>query len=622
MKSSFNALLGICILIAITWSCANIGSPQGGPKDMTPPKVLYTEPAMNAYNNTKQKVVIHFDEFVKLDNASEKVIVSPPQTQQPEITVNGKSIVVKLQDSLKANSTYSIDFSDAITDNNEGNPLGNYAFTFSTGSHIDTLEVSGYLIDAETLEPIKGTAVGLHSDLSDSAFIKKPLDRVARTDSRGHFVIKGIAAGKYHVYALKDVDQNSRFNQRSEAIAFNDSLIVPSFRPDVRQDTSWVDSLSFDTVFTRPYTHYYPDNILLRSFTEKSITQYLIKSERSLPQLFALFFAIRNDTLPTLRGLNFNEKNAFIVQKNADNDTILYWIKDSLIYKLDTLKIQAKYLFTDTLNKFIPRTDTLKLYIKKYKNAPKKEGEHKKKDDKLKIIPLLPVAMATPSSMDIFDNIKLLFQEPISKMDTSMIHLFEKVDSVWKPKPYLIRQDSSNILAYNILAEWDPGKEYNLSVDSMAIHGLYGLHNGPLFSNLKMKTVNDYANLFFNITGVGPHAFVEVMDAQGKVIRKADVIKGRASIYYLNPGKVYARVTDDRNNNGKWDTGDYITRRQPEEVYYYPHVINLKAMWDIDQNWNVQELPLYKQKPDELKKQKPDQNKSKKYGQNSKKSYS
>lgn len=613
MKSILKTFIGVSCIILAAWSCANIGTPEGGPTDRTPPKVVSTTPAANALNNKEKKISIRFDEYVKLENATEKVVISPPQIQQPEITTSGKSIIVKLLDSLKTNSTYSIDFSDAILDNNEGNPLGNYAFTFSTGNHIDTLQVSGYLIDAETLEPVKDVYVGLHADLTDSAFIKMPFDRVSRTDSRGHFIIKGIATGKYHIYALKDADQNFKFNQRSEAIAYNRDLVVPTFKSDTRQDTTWVDSLTYDTIITRGFTHYYPDDLLLRLFKEKSITQYLVKSERTQPQAFSLYFAIPNDTLPRLRGLNFNEKNAFFINKNVDNDSIHYWIKDSLIYKLDTLRIEAKYLYTDTLNKLVPRTDTLRLFTKKFNTFKNKNAgkEKKKKKGELEKKPTLPMSLLAPPTMDIYDNAKITFQEPISKIDTSKIHLWEKVDTTWTLRPYLIKQDSDNIMSYQLLAEWDPGAEYDVKIDSLAFQGLYGLYSDKAEGKMKLKTSNDYANLYMTITNIGPCSFAEVLDGQDKVIRKAKIVNGKAKFYYLNPGKIYVRAIEDENCNGVWDTGDYEKNLQPEKVYYYPHEIELKAMWDIEQNWDVNELPMYKQKPDAIKKQKPDADKKK-----------
>ena len=189
-------------------------------------------------------------------------MISPPQAQQPEIKPSGKKININLLDSLKPNTTYTIDYSDAIVDNNEGNPLGNFAFTFSTGDVIDTLEVSGTLLEASNLEPVKGMLVGLHSNLSDTAFTKLPFDRVARTDSRGHFVIRGIAPGEYRIFGLMDADQIFSFSQMGEALAFNDSLVIPRWEERMRQDTTWVDSLTIDTIVERKYTYYLPDNIV------------------------------------------------------------------------------------------------------------------------------------------------------------------------------------------------------------------------------------------------------------------------------------------------------------------------------------------------------------------------
>jgi len=209
-------------------------------------------------NNERTKISLMFDEFIKLEKATEKVVVSPPQIQQPEIKASGKRIQVNLLDSLKPNTTYTIDFSDAIVDNNEGNPLGNFAFTFSTGTEIDTMEVAGTMLDASNLEPIKGMLVGLHSNLNDSAFNKLPFDRVARTDSRGRFSIRGIAPGKYRIYGLMDADQNFTFNQKSEKIAFHDSLIIPRMEERIRMDTAWVDSLTYDTIVEKKYMHYLP----------------------------------------------------------------------------------------------------------------------------------------------------------------------------------------------------------------------------------------------------------------------------------------------------------------------------------------------------------------------------
>ena len=265
------------IIATIIASCARMGQPDGGWYDDEPPRIIGSTPEDGATGVKEKKITIQFDEYIKVDNATEKVIVSPPQLEMPEIKVAGKKIVVELKDTLKPNTTYTIDFSDAISDNNEGNPLGNYTFTFSTGEQIDTFEVAGNVLDASNLEPVKGIQVGLYDDLSDTVFRKKPLLRVARTDGRGRFVIKGVAPGEYRVYALQDADGNYMFNQKSEMIAYSHQTYQPSSKPDIRQDTIWKDTLHIDNIIQVPYTHFYPDDIVLLAFQEIQTDRYLLK---------------------------------------------------------------------------------------------------------------------------------------------------------------------------------------------------------------------------------------------------------------------------------------------------------------------------------------------------------
>ena len=329
--------LAILLVLIGFYACASPGTPDGGPYDETPPKFVRSNPAPNAVNNTRKKITIEFDEYIKLDKASEKVIISPPQKESPEVKTSGRSVVVEFFDSLKANTTYTIDFGDAIVDNNEDNPMGNFAYAFSTGPAIDTMEVSGTVLNAQDLEPIKGIQVGLHRNLNDSAFTTLPFDRISRTDSRGHFTIKGVAPGKYRIYALMDGNQNYLFDSKTEAIAFQDSLVIPSMEGAVRQDTIWHenDSLHYDTILQVKYTRFMPDNIVLRAFKEENTLQYLAKSEREQLNRFSLYFSAKADTLPTVKGLDFDEKDAFVIENTAGNDTIRYWLKDTTLCERD-----------------------------------------------------------------------------------------------------------------------------------------------------------------------------------------------------------------------------------------------------------------------------------------------
>ncbi len=628
MKPFFRRLLWGVAIVAVLYSCASVGRIEGGPYDETPPRFISGTPTPGALHYRKGKLSIEFDEFIKLDKPNEKIVISPPQVQQPEIKSNGKKVVITLQDTMKANTTYTFDFGDAIQDNNEGNPLENFFYSFSTGDRLDSMAVAGTVLNAANLEPIKGMLVGLHANLEDSAFTKLPLERVGRTDSRGRFSIRGVAPGKYRIYALQDADQNFAYSQPTEVIAFNDSVIIPTMEPRMRQDTTWIDSLTVDTIVERQYTHYLPDDVLLRAFKEISFSQRFLKSERLTPEKFSLYFAAPADTLPLLKGLNFDEKDAFIVeQPTGRNDTIHYWIKDSLLYKQDSLRMSITYLYTDSLKQLVPRTDTLNVlpklsYAKQQKQKQEakekeqKEREKRKKKQKEEAeepepTEFLAVDVYAPSTLDVYDYLTLSFPEPVVSMDTAAFHVKLKVDSLWKEIPFDFERDSLDLRRYNLYAEWQFGETYSFEVDSAAIHGLYGLFTDKIKKEVKVKKPEEYGQIFFNVHGADSVAFVELLDGQDKVVRTVPVVDGKADFYYLNPGKYGARLISDTNGNGVWDTGNYAEKRQPESVYYYPMVLELKANFDLTQEWDIHDRPLDRQKPDELKKQKPDENKKK-----------
>ena len=595
------------------FSCANIGNPDGGPYDELPPKFVKSTPQPGSLNNKRTEISIEFDEFIQLENASEKIVVSPPQIQMPEIKVNGKRVEVNLEDTLQPDMTYTIDFADAIVDNNEGNPLNNYTFTFSTGNAIDTMEVSGTVLDASNLEPVKGILVGLHSNLADSAFVKKAFERVARTDSRGRFIIRGIAPGTYRVYALQDANQNFLFDQKSEMIAFTDSLVVPRFEQRMRQDTVWKDTVTVDTIVEHAYTHFLPDDILLRAFKEDATTLYMVKNERMVPQKFSFYFSAPVDSLPRIEGLNFDAADAFLLEHSLRYDTLTYWLKDTLLCKQDTLGMAVHYLYTDTLGQLSPITDTLNLASRQIV-LPKKK--RKKDDDEPAPTVFLKVNVSASSSFDVYSNVEFEFEQPLAWFDSTAIHLQQKVDTLWTDVPFVFEKDSLRLRNYRLRAFWEPEGEFKLTVDSAAFHSIYGLFTDKMEKTMKVKALSDYATLYWNIIGIPDtaSAIVELLDSQDKVVRRSEVnANGGADFYYLNPGTYYARLFIDSNTNGVWDTGLYAERRQGELVCYYPMPVELKAYFEVTQDWNLFQVPADRQKPDEIKKQKPEERKKKNY---------
>ena len=620
------SLLMACLITPMLYSCAKMGAPDGGWYDETPPRVIGATPAEKSTHIDKRNIRINFNEFVKIDNPTQNVVVSPPQLEVPEIKGEGKSINVKLIDKLQPNTTYTIDFSNAISDNNGGNPLGNFTYSFSTGNHIDTLEVAGYVVQAADLEPVKGILVGLYADLSDTAFKTKPMLRVSRTDSRGHFIIRGVAPGKYRVYALRDADGNYSFNQRSEMLAFNHDIIEPSFRPDVRQDTLWRDSLHIESIAQVSYTHFLPDNICLRAFNEIVTDRHLLKSERPEPNHFTLYYTYGDSVLPNIRGLNFNTKDAFVVESSAHKDTVTYWLRDTALVNQDTLKMVVTQNITDSTGVLRQQEDTLTLlakvpYAKRLKDKQKAFDEWKKKQDKLKkrgepyetTMPEEPLKLEiTPSGdMDPDQNISIVAKEPLKDVDTNHVRLFSHPsgDSLWYKEPYELKRISNE--EFQVKAAWKPGTEYSFEADSTAFETIYGTMSGKLKQGLKVRGEDAYASLIMTISGMqGRHIIAQLLDGQSKIVKQSFTDNGQAEFYYLKPGKYFMRIIVDANNNKKWDTGNYDTNLQPEEVYYNPDEIECKAKWDLTLTWNPLARPIYQQKPEALKKQKADKEKS------------
>lgn len=624
-------IIGVIVLLS---SCARMGRPDGGWYDETPPHVIASTPADRSTDVSAKKVNIYFDEFIKLENASEKVVVSPPQLEQAEIKATGKKISVLLKDSLKPNTTYTIDFSDAIKDNNEGNPMGNYTYSFSTGNHIDTLEVAGTVLAAQNLEPVKGILVGLYAEFADSCFQKQPMLRVARADSRGHFVIKGVAPGAYRIYALNDQDGDYRFSQKSEHIAFSHDTIRPSFCDAMRQDTLWLDSLHIKDIKRTGYTRFTPDDLVLRAFEHVQTNRFFLKAERQQPNSFSLFFSYGSDRLPELTPLNFDATDQLLIEPSARRDTITYWLRDTTLVNQDTLNVAMTYLMTDTLGNLVPQTDTLQIlskqpYEKRLKEAQKTFEEWKKKEEKKRkrgepydsIMPPkeLNFKLQLDSKLDPDRNIRFEFDTPLASADTSKIHLYAKHDTLWYEAPLRFEPIKTKMWGdsiatevskriYTLRAEWRPDIEYSLEIDSLAFTDIYGVASAKLKKGFKVGSLDDYSSVVLNIQQLkGKNICVELLSREDKAVKSVQTTNGYATFYYIKPGTYYARLFVDTNNNGVWDTGDYNTGLQPEEVFYYPYNIECKAKWDMNLNWDITAKPLDQQKPNEIKKQKGEQ---------------
>ena len=625
MKRSDITLLLPALLLMIAAACANPGSgPDGGPYDETPPKIVAMQPQLGAARQQTKKLTITFDEMVKIENAQDNIVFSPPQTEQPEIKTVGRNISVTFIDSLKANTTYTIDFSDAIVDCNEGNPLGNFTYFFSTGEEVDTMEVAGYVLAADNLEPLKGVTVGLHSNLADSAFTGLAFDRVGRTDGNGHFVVKGVAPGDYRIYALRDMDGDYRY-ARGELLAWLDEPIRPGSFPDVRQDTLWADTVTIDTIMTVPFTHFTPDDVVLLAFTERNPVCQLLKTQRE-PEWFRLFFTAPMERMPRVRGLNFDDRDAFVVEHSAGFDTLTFWLRDTVLVNMDSLEVELAYEATnDSVTVPYLQTDTLELvpkltYERRMKLREKEmerfqkalERRHKRGDFSQETPPAEPlkVQFNIEAKLAPDQNQHFKLPEPALKVDTAGIHLFLQVDTLYEEVPFRLERDSLALLDYTLRGAWRPGQKYVLNVDSACITGISGRVNLASDNQFSIAGPEDFGALFLLLPDADSTAVVQLLSGSEKLLRQVPVEEGRADFFYLEPGEVYVRLFNDRNRNGRWDEGSYAEKRQAEEVYYFPQKFNIRANWDLEQTWRLDDVPRFRQKPRELVKQKEDNKKA------------
>lgn len=616
---------GIVSAVLSAASCAKMGQPDGGWFDEQPPRILGESPAIGSTDVNSKKITIYFDEFIKLDNPTENVVVSPPQLEAPEIKAGGKKITVELKDSLKPNTTYTVDFSNAISDNNEGNQLGNYTYSFSTGSEIDTMEIGGYVVSADNLEPISGILVGIYDNTADSAFEKLPLMRVSRTDNTGHFTIKGVRNGSYRVYALRDMDGNYLFNSQGEMAAFDPAVYTTTSRPDIRQDTIWRDSLHIGDISQTRYTHYYPDDVVLRAFTGEQTDRYFLKADRSKADHFSLYFSYGDTQLPVVRGLNFDEHDAFVMETSRNVDTLTYWLRDTTLVNQDTLHIELQYRTTDSTGVLVSQTDTLELlsrqpYARRMKERNEKIEKWQKQQERNRKRgrPVedvmkgeeLAVEYKLASNIDPDQNPVITFPSPLAAVDTAKIHLYMKQDTTWIAVPYEFGERPGVSRVYQIIGAWRTGQQYSLEIDSAAFTDIYGKASAAHKQGFRIPKDEEYNTFPVRVVGMeGKNIVLQLLNQSDKVVRETSTNNGTAVFNYVKPGTYYLRMFEDDNNNGLWDTGDYRQRRQPEAVYYYTEKVERKAKWDDAVTWNPKQTPLFKQKPSAIVKQRNTQRK-------------
>lgn len=612
-------LLPLVGAVALLSACASIGRPEGGPRDETPPVYLRSNPAPGTTGFTGTKIEATFDENIKLEDIMNKVVVSPAQKQTPSINANGRKLSIELRDTLMPNTTYTLDFSDAIRDLNEGNILDGFALDFATGDTIDTLRISGMVLQAANLEPAQGMLVGVYSNLEDSAITTLPMLRIAKTNQLGQFTIRNLKPGTYNVFALNDMNRDYHWD-RSEDIAFYSTTVTPTVE-NIEVTDTLRSSTGTDSIVTRPGVRYLPNDILLTWFNENYIAQYLKDYARADSNRITMNFAAPADSLPELTivngpnaGRRLDAPDASVLNYSATLDTLDYWIVDPAIVSQDSLLIAARYMRTDTLDQLSWTSDTLKFFLKASQKAKPEKKKKKKQDDEEAADTLPPPIKFMDikiggSTQEVNLPLFITMGQPIASLDPAAWHMEYKNDTLWEalPTPNLLPDSTGRIMEYRIEYPWEAGAKYRIKVDSASIHTVYGLFNKPIEQEISVRPAEDYSTLIFNLKGMPDSVdiIVEILNTSDTPVRKAKAVNGVARIEYMQAGTYYARAYADANGDGKWTTGNLTQKIQPEDVYYFPKKINLKKNWDVTNDWDLNDLPVDMQKPNAIKKNKP-----------------
>lgn len=615
----FNKKISISLLLSffiptsllLLAGCANIGNPSGGPRDEDPPIFVSADPAPGSLNVSKTKMTLTFNELVNIKDAFTNVVVSPVGKSVPKVMSLGKKITVTF-DSLSPNTTYTIDFADAIEDNNEANKLQGFAYTFSTGEEIDTLRIAGMVLDARNLEPRQQMIVGVTANNADSAFTKLPLLRVAKTDDRGRFVIRGLKEGEYRLYALDDKDNDYKYANPEEDIAFYDFTVSPR-----SERVGAIDTIrdrktgEIDTIINRTRTRFLPNDILLRSFNSQKRKQYLDKYERMDSTRFYFKFNTRAEELPEVDVIGYpGIMREAVLERNATNDSLIYWLPPRIV-GIDSLKVETTYLRTDSTGNLAAKTDTLNFFRIRPKATQKKDKRDARQIalDSIKAL-TLDLQALTSSTHDVYLPVKLQFATPLERLNPDAFRLETMVDTTWRRvgnQPRIEMTDSLLPRDYQIAYDWKLGDKYRITADSLAAVGIYGTVSAPFTHEFTIKKKDDYCSLKLNLTGIDPNipAFVELLNSSDAVVRALPVENNSVWFRFLEPGKYYARFIEDYNGNGQFDTGDYDLLLQPDLAYYYPKAINIKKNWDKEESWDVFATAIDAQKPEAIKKNKP-----------------
>jgi hypothetical protein len=594
-------LLTVSALIALLISCAKINSPSGGTRDKIPPVVTESAPMNGSKNFKGRKIGITFNEYVVLDNVSEKFMISPPMKKKPRVFIRGKNVDVEFDETLKDSTTYTLYFQDAIKDLNEGNILQNYQFVFATGPVIDSLSVTGNIYESNNLEVPDKTVVLLYREKADSAVVKHIPEYITRLDQTGYFRINNVRPGTYRLYSLVDGDNSKNYNLPDEEFAFTDSVInvtpqknfIPP--PKVIKDTTALkkgalktgtavkDSSKVKKADLKPEEPVaLTGEYKLYQFTGPKKLHYLTSSKRDPKFMMLYVLSLPPDTMRVEFTIPYAKKSSYFTEYSRNRDSLKVWLTDSLLYSNDTISTRIRYPFTDTLGTLGYKQDTIVMRFM----TPRVQKTAKAVKVKRTVFTFesnIQTGNLRPGQSVVFRS-KTPFRQP----DTTKIRLFEYVKTSLEKRPYQLVKDSLSSSKYFLKAKLEKEKKYILVANKGSFGNIYNEYSDSAGIKFSIKDTEAYSKLTFNIKNYNGDMIVQLLDKAEKLIAENYLKKeGKTVFPLLDPGIYRVKIIYDLNGDRKWTTGDFSIKRQPEPVSYYPAEIELKSGFDAEQDWDA-----------------------------------
>jgi len=577
--------------------CANPGNPSGGPKDTVPPILINTIPLDKSTNVSPEKISIYFDEYIAFKDINKKLVISPPLEYKPKIILKGKYLNIKIADTLKDNTTYTFYFDDAIVDNNEGNPYSNFYYTFSTGSVLDSLIIGGGILNAFDHTVLEDVTIGLYKDLNDSVPYKQKPYYVSKSDKEfGRFIFKNIAPGKYRVFAMKELNNNMKYDQPGEYIAFTDNFLeINSEGYSINgKPIEHKEHAISDTTDTHSLHDHADHALSIFMFLEDRDPQYLTNNKRITDNNLQIGFNKEYNDIVYLDPITEPKSNNwYILDQKENNKDFDIWITDTTMANRDTIAIKMKYKFTNEDKKLDWRTDTLFFTKKKeVKRTRRKDKNKPKPKEYLK----LSLSANKSKALELYDTLSIQFNEPLRTLNKEKVQLIETVDSVEYKRPFTLDSDTLDPRVMYINFNRKKGGEYKLKALPNAFTGISYNKNDTLDVSFKVKKSEDYGHIYLTIISDNYPMIIQMMEKSGdkETIIREFYINNETTINIKNipPKKYLFKSIYDANRNGKWDTGIFLKSIQPEQVRYLTSEnsvedIIVKANWENELEWII-----------------------------------